>query len=141
MELDVVAALRTSRHVLPVLDGELTSIAAELQATNFRSATQLRLVMVSGLVIALALVLLVTVLLSTRQRQENSLRLARQQTLDILRTVKDGLFLLDQDLVIGAAYSGALESLFERKDFAGLPSRVCSRTSFPSARSRPRSSS
>ncbi len=121
LELDVVAALRTSRHVLPVLDGELTSIAAELQATNFRSATQLRLVMVSGLVIALALVLLVTVLLSTRQRQENSLRLARQQTLDILRTVKDGLFLLDQDLVIGAAYSGALESLFERKDFAGLP--------------------
>ena len=121
LELDVVAALRTSRHVLPVLDGELTSIAAELQATNFRSATQLRLVMVSGLVIALALVVLVTVLLSTRQRQESSLRQARQQTLDILRTVKDGLFLLDQDLVIGAAYSSALESLFERKDFAGLP--------------------
>ncbi|HEV7614177.1 MAG TPA: ATP-binding protein [Steroidobacteraceae bacterium] len=121
LELDVVAALRTSRHVLPVLDGELTAIAAELQATNFRSATQLRLVMVSGLVIALALVVLVTVLLGTRQRQESSLRQARQQTLDILRTVKDGLFLLDQNLAIGAAYSGALESLFERKDFAGLP--------------------
>jgi len=40
--------------------------------------------------------------------------------MDILRTVKDGLFLLDQRLVIGAAYSGALESLFQRKDFAGL---------------------
>ncbi len=121
LELDVVAALRTSRHVLPVLDGELAAIAAELQATNFRSATQLRLVMVSGLVIALALVVLVTVLISTRQRQESSLRQARQQTLDILRTVKDGLFLLDQNLAIGAAYSGSLESLFERKDFAGLP--------------------
>ena len=121
LELDVVAALRTSRHVLPVLDGELAAIAAELQATNFRSATQLRLVMLSGLTIALALVALVTVLLSTRQRQEASLRQARQQTLDILRTVKDGLFLLDRNLAIGAAYSGALESLFERKDFAGLP--------------------
>ena len=121
LELDVTAALRTSRHVLPVVDGELTAIAAELQGTNLRSATRLRLVMLSGLVIALALGALATVLLGARQRQESNLRRARQQTVDILRTVKDGLFLLDEDLVIGAAYSSALESLFQRKDFAGLP--------------------
>src|SRR5580692_2449904 len=121
LERDVNAALRTSRHALPLLDGEFTAIAAELQATNLRSATELRLVMLSGLVIALALVVLVTVLLSARQRQESSLRQARQQTADILRTVKDGLFLLDQNLVIGSAYSSALETLFQRKDFAGLP--------------------
>jgi two-component system chemotaxis sensor kinase CheA len=59
-------------------------------------------------------------LLSARQRQEGSLRQARQQTADILRTVKDGLFLLDQNLVIGSAYSSALETLFHRQDFAGL---------------------
>jgi two-component system, chemotaxis family, sensor kinase CheA len=121
LELDVTAALRSSRHVLPVLDGELMAITEDLQATNLRSATQLRLVMLSGLVIALLLVMLVTVLLSARQQQESSLRQARQQTADILRTVKDGLFLLDQKLLIGAAYSAALESLFQRKDFAGLP--------------------
>ncbi len=121
LERDVNAALRTSRHVLPLLDNEFSAIAADLQSTNLRSATQLRLVMLSGLVIAVALVVLVTVLLSARQRQESSLRQARQQTADILRTVKDGLFLLDQNLIIGAAYSGALETLFQRKDFAGLP--------------------
>jgi two-component system, chemotaxis family, sensor kinase CheA len=121
LESDLTAALRTSRHVLPVLDGELMAISAELQTTNLRSATQLRLVMLSGLVIALLLVVLVTVLLSARQQQESSLRQARQQTTDILRTVKDGLFLLDQKLTIGAAYSAALESLFQRKDFASLP--------------------
>jgi two-component system, chemotaxis family, sensor kinase CheA len=120
LERDVNAALRTSRHNLPLLDGEFTAIAAELQATNVRSATQLRLVMLSGLFIALALVVLVSLLLSARQRQESSLRLARQQTADILRTVKDGLFLLDRNLIIGAAYSSALETLFHRKDFAGL---------------------
>jgi two-component system, chemotaxis family, sensor kinase CheA len=120
LERDVNAALRTSRHVLPVLDNEFSAIAADLQSTNLRSATQLRLVMVSGLVIALALVVLVTVLLGARQRQEGSLRQARQQTTDILRTVKDGLFLLDQNLIIGSAYSSALETLFQRKDFAGL---------------------
>jgi PAS domain-containing protein/HPt (histidine-containing phosphotransfer) domain-containing protein len=121
LERDVNAALRTSRHALPALDSEFTAIAAELQSTNVRSANQLRLVMISGLVIALALVALVTVLLSARQRQERSLRQARQQTADILRTVKDGLFLLDQNLVIGSAFSSALETLFQRKDFAGLP--------------------
>ena len=121
LDLDVGAALRTGRHVLPVLDGELTAIAGELQAVNLRSATRLRLVMLSGLVIAVALMVLVTVLLGARQRQEKSLRQARQQTADILRTVKDGLFLLDQKLLIGAAYSDALEALFQRKDFAGLP--------------------
>src|SRR3984885_5424330 len=122
-ELDraVNAALRTSRHVLPVLDSELTAIAGELQTTNLRSATQLRLVMLSGMFIAVALVVLVTVLLGARQRQDSSLRQARQQTADILRTVKDGLFLLDEHLVIGASYSSALESLFQRHDFAGLP--------------------
>ena len=120
LDRDVNAALRTSRHVLPALDGEITAIASELQTTNLRSAMELRLVMLSGMFIAVALVVLVTVLLSARQRQESSLRQARQQTADILRTVKDGLFLLDANLVIGAAYSGALESLFQRKDFSGL---------------------
>lgn len=120
LEAAVNAALRTSRHALPALDGEFAAIAADLQATNLRSATELKLVMISGLVIALALVALVTVLLSARQRQESSLRQARQQTVDILRTVKDGLFLLDRNLVIGSAYSGALETLFQRKDFTGL---------------------
>jgi HPt (histidine-containing phosphotransfer) domain-containing protein/PAS domain-containing protein len=120
LEADVNAALRTSRHTLPALDSEFAAIAVDLQATNLRSATQLKLVMISGLAIALALVGLVTVLLAARQRQEGSLRQARQQTVDILRTVKDGLFLLDRNLVIGSAYSGALETLFQRKDFAGL---------------------
>ncbi len=75
----------------------------------------------TGLLIAIVLGVLVATLLLARQRQEASLREARQQTADILRTVKDGLFLLDEHLVIGASYSSALESLFQRKDFAGLP--------------------
>jgi two-component system chemotaxis sensor kinase CheA len=120
LDRNVNAALRTSRHVLPALDDEITAIASELQTTNLRSAMELRLVMLSGMFIAVALVVLVTVLLGARQRQESSLRQARQQTADILRTVKDGLFLLDANLVIGAAYSGALETLFQRKDFSGL---------------------
>jgi two-component system, chemotaxis family, sensor kinase CheA len=120
LDRDVNAALNTSGNALPVLDDELAVIATELQTTNARAATQLRLVMLMGLLIAIAFAVLVTILLVARQGQEASLREARQQTADILRTVKDGLFLLDQNLVIGTAYSGALEALFQRKDFSGL---------------------
>jgi HPt (histidine-containing phosphotransfer) domain-containing protein len=121
LERDVTAALRVGRHAIPLLDAELAAIVTDLQTRNARSATELRLVMLTGLLIAIVLGVLVATLLIARQRQEASLREARQQTADILRTVKDGLFLLDEHLVIGASYSSALESLFQRKDFAGLP--------------------
>src|SRR5271163_4833010 len=119
LERDVSAAIRSGRHLVPMIDNELTAIVSELQTGNARSATQLRFVMVLGLLIALVLAAVVTILLLARQRQDASLRQARQQTTDILRTVKDGLFLLDEHLIIGAAYSNALESLFQRTDFAG----------------------
>ncbi len=121
LERDVSAALRVGRHTIPQLDAELGAIVTDLQTGNARSATELRLVMLTGLLIALVLGVLVATLLLARQRQDASLREARQQTADILRTVKDGLFLLDEHLVIGASYSSALESLFQRSDFAGLP--------------------
>jgi two-component system chemotaxis sensor kinase CheA len=121
LERDVTTALRVGRHTIPLLDAELGAIVTDLQTRNARSATELRLVMLTGLLIAIVLGVLVGILLLARQRQDASLREARQQTADILRTVKDGLFLLDEHLVIGASYSSALESLFQRHDFAGLP--------------------
>jgi two-component system chemotaxis sensor kinase CheA len=121
LERDVAAAVRAGKRIIPLLDGELNAIVTDLQTGNARSATELRLVMLTGLFIAITLAALVTTLLLARQRQDASLRQARQQTADILRTVKDGLFLLDENLVIGASYSSALESLFQRSDFAGLP--------------------
>ena len=120
LERDVNAAIRASKRAMPLLDNELNAVVAELQAVNERSAVRLRLVMLSGVGLALLLVVLVSVLLLARRRQDASLRAARQQTADILRTVKDGLFLLDQNLVIGSSYSSALETLFQRTDFAGL---------------------
>jgi two-component system, chemotaxis family, sensor kinase CheA len=120
LERDLTAAIRTSRHSLPELDAQLAAVGSELQAGNGRAAKQLRLVMLLGVLIAAGLVLLIMLLLNARRHQEARLREARQQTADILRTVKEGLFLLDENLVIGSAYSGALETLFQRKDIAGL---------------------
>jgi HPt (histidine-containing phosphotransfer) domain-containing protein len=120
LERDLGAALRTSRHVLAQLEGELTQVDNELQTNNTRAARQLQLVMITGLLIAIVLVVLVIMLLGARRRQEANLLEARQQTTDILRTVKDGLFLLDEELIIGTTFSSSLESLFQRRDIAGL---------------------
>jgi HPt (histidine-containing phosphotransfer) domain-containing protein len=91
-----------------------------LQAGNGRAAKQLQIVMLLGVLIAAGLGLLIMLLLNARKLQNAKLREARQQTADILRTVKEGLFLLDEDLVIGGAYSSAMETLFQRQDLAGL---------------------
>ncbi len=121
---EVNAAVRAARHHMPAIDAELAAIGSQLQAQNAHSALQLRIVMLAGLLIATVLVLAVTMLLGARARQSHSLREARQQTEDILRTVKDGLFLLDRNMAIGPTYSAALEKLFQRKDFAGTQIRA-----------------
>src|SRR5580658_3250121 len=59
LERDVTAAIRASKHVIPLLDGELTAIVTDLQTGNARSATELRLVMLTGLFIAVTLAALV----------------------------------------------------------------------------------
>jgi two-component system, chemotaxis family, sensor kinase CheA len=120
LEHDLTTAIRISRHSLPELESELTAVGAQLQAGSARAARQLQIVMLMGLLIAAGLVLLIVLLLNARSKQEARLKEARQQTADILRTVKDGLFLLDEHLVIGTAHSSALTALFQRKDLAGL---------------------
>jgi HPt (histidine-containing phosphotransfer) domain-containing protein len=120
LERNLTAAIRTSRHSLPELDAQLGAAGSELQAGNGRAAKQLQLVMLLGVLIAAGLVLLIMLLLNARKLQNAKLREARQQTADILRTVKEGLFLLNEDLVIGGAYSSAMETLFQRQDLAGL---------------------
>jgi HPt (histidine-containing phosphotransfer) domain-containing protein len=120
LERDITAAIRASRHSLPEVDAQLGAIGGELQAANGRAAKQLQLVMLTGVLIAAGLVVLIVLLLNARRQQDARLREARQQTADILRTVKEGLFLLDENLVIGSAYSSAMETLFQRTDLAGL---------------------
>src|SRR5271163_352646 len=55
LERDVSAAIRSGRHLVPMIDNELTALVAELQTGNARSATQLRFVMLVGLLIAVVL--------------------------------------------------------------------------------------
>ena len=48
LEHDLTAAIRISRHSLPELETELTTVGAQLQAGNARAARQLQVVMLDG---------------------------------------------------------------------------------------------
>jgi signal transduction histidine kinase len=56
----------------------------------------------------------------TRARHERAAQEAQEQTRDILKTVREGFFLLDADYNIGTVWSEALTRMFSRQDFAGL---------------------
>jgi two-component system, chemotaxis family, sensor kinase CheA len=99
----------------------LGALASRLQAEATAEASRLRLLLSGGVLAALVLGAAAAYLQVSRAREERFAREAQEQTRDILRTVREGFFLLDADYRIGAVWSHALTRLFGRNDFAGVP--------------------
>ena len=102
------------------LHGRLAALAAELQARTAAAAARLRTLLLAGVLTVLGLAAAALYLQIARTRHERAAREAQEQTRDILKTVREGFFLLDADYRIGAVWSEALTRLFGRNDFAGL---------------------
>jgi len=101
---------------------ELLATAAEsLQSQASTGANRLRILLSAGVIAALVLAVAAAWLQLTRGRSERMALEAQEQTRDILRTVKEGFFLLDADYKIGSVWSDALTRMFGRQDFSGLP--------------------
>jgi two-component system chemotaxis sensor kinase CheA len=116
----VTTAASQARVSTPVLEKNLAQIIAGLQSSSDSLATALRTVVLIGVGLAAALAALVGYLSLARGKQAAAAAAARQQTEDILRTVREGLFLLDADLKIGEIHSDATGSLFQRESIAGI---------------------
>jgi two-component system, chemotaxis family, sensor kinase CheA len=97
----------------------LTKVASQLQVEASAQANRLRLLLSAGVLAALILAAAAAYLQLTRGRSERMAREAQEQTRDILKTVKEGFFLLDADYRIGAVWSSALTHMFGRQEFAG----------------------
>jgi two-component system chemotaxis sensor kinase CheA len=102
------------------LQALLAGLATRLQAEASTGANRLRVLLSVGVLAALVLAAAAAWFQLTRGRSERMAREAQEQTRDILRTVKEGFFLLDADYRIGSVWSDALTRLFGRNDFAGL---------------------
>ncbi len=99
----------------------LGSLASRLQSEVTSEASRLRLLLSGGVLAAVLLGIAAAYLQVARARNERAAREAEEQTRDILRTVREGFFLLDADYRIGSVWSHELTRLFGKKSFAGLP--------------------
>jgi len=113
------AQLFASENARP-LQTQLASLATGLQRTSSDAATHLRSMLMGGVFAALVLATLAAYFQLSRSRHERVAREAQEQTRDILKTVREGFFLLDAHYRIGAVWSEALTRMFSRNDFAGL---------------------
>jgi two-component system, chemotaxis family, sensor kinase CheA len=98
----------------------LATVSRSLETQTSSAAARLRALLSGGVLAALALAAAAAYLQLTRARHEHAAREAQEQTRDILKTVREGFFLLDADYRIGAVWSEALTRIFGRNDFAGL---------------------
>jgi two-component system chemotaxis sensor kinase CheA len=102
------------------LHAQLAALATTLQQSTSNAAARLRLLLLAGVLAALVLAGAAGYFRLTRARHEHAAREAQEQTRDILKTVREGLFLLDANYHIGSVWSDALTRMFGRDDFAGL---------------------
>ncbi len=113
-------ALQEARQAIPRMDADFIAVTDALEKSAAASTSRLSLVMLVGLVLAATMVSFAIMLQLARKKQEEAVRDAQAQMQRIFATMKEGLFLLDRDLVIGSAYSAATKDLFKRDDLAGL---------------------
>jgi two-component system, chemotaxis family, sensor kinase CheA len=113
-------AIVSARKQGPLLAAALAKVSAALEAESTRLSSYLRLLMLTALVGAVTLGVGLVYFLIARRRQAALLADAQRQTRDILQTVKEGLFLLDEGGRIGATHSGSMQRLFKRDAIAGV---------------------
>src|SRR5215475_12594731 len=102
------------------LQTQLANLATSLQRTSSEAATRLRALLMAGVFAALVLAAVAAYFQLSRSLHERTAREAQEQTRDILKTVREGFFLLDAHYRIGSVWSEALTRMFGRNDFAGL---------------------
>ncbi len=103
------------------LGAAFKTVSEQLEANGKSRVGLLRIVQIASIVIALGgLIAILSYLGGTLRAEEVQSGLARKETADILRTVNEGLFLLDRNQRIGSERSLALANIFHRDDLDGL---------------------
>lgn len=99
----------------------LAELAEQVEAQDARRTATLRAIQAGGMVAALLMLGAIFFYFARNLRKEETVaERARKETADILRTVNEGLFLLDKDLKLGSERSMALNTIFRREEFQGI---------------------
>lgn len=99
----------------------LKTLSVKVEEHSRAETGTLRGIQVGGMVAALLLLGAIFLYFARNLRKEEAVATrARKETQDILRTVNEGLFLLDKDLKLGSERSMALNNIFRREEFTDL---------------------
>ncbi|HYM35049.1 MAG TPA: ATP-binding protein [Steroidobacteraceae bacterium] len=96
-------------------------VLADIEAGSAKLAFIQRIVLGAGIVAALLVLFLIQfIFVRNLQKEEVAANKQRKETADILRTVNEGLFLLDRNMKLGSERSMALSGIFRREDFDNM---------------------
>ena len=99
----------------------MVELTSQVEAASRSRSGTLRTVQVFGIVAAVLLLGAIFFYFARNMRKEEAVsNRQRKETADILRTVNEGLFLLDKDLKVGSERSLALNQIFRREEFTGF---------------------
>lgn len=103
------------------LTAAFKTVGQQLEVNSKSTANILKIAQAVAIVVALGmLVAILSYFGGTLRREELQSLNARKETENILRTVNEGLFLLDRDAKLGTERSMALAAIFRRDDLDGL---------------------
>ena len=126
---NILAAARAATANNLALLSLMNDLTTNMEKAAASKADSLRLVQTAGMLLAILNFIFILFHFAKRlRRSDQALEAAKQETDQILETVNEGLFLLDQNLHIGTQYSKDLKKLFNRdqlahEDFIALLSR------------------
>jgi two-component system, chemotaxis family, sensor kinase CheA len=103
------------------LSRQMSELSAQVEAESRKQSGTLRTIQVFGMVASLLLLSAIFFYFARNLRKDEAAsNRARKETADILRTVNEGLFLLDKDLRLGSERSLALNTIFRREEFSEI---------------------
>jgi two-component system, chemotaxis family, sensor kinase CheA len=118
----LVKQVRANNGPLLKLMNDLT---VDLEAVARKKSETLRLIQAGAITLAiLNFFLILFHFIGQLRRSDAETEQARGETAEILKTVREGLFLLDRELIIGSQYSGSVKDIFGQQEFAGTSFRT-----------------
>ena len=118
-------AVATAREHNVELLGVMNELTTRLELEANGRADTLRLVQTGGIVLALLNFLFILFKFLRRlDATDRKIEAAQKETAEILSTVKEGLFLLDNNFLIGSQYSASLHEMLGRRIQPGADFRL-----------------
>ena len=99
----------------------MNDLTVDLEAVAASKATTLRVIQTVGISLAIINFFIIMFhFLRQLRESDQKIEAARQETTEILDTVNEGLFLLDDQLMIGDQHSAALSDIFQKENFGQM---------------------